>query len=99
MVLETLLQLPNICTAMLLVLLMPANRATPHPQPSKQAPSSDLNIRLTDAGPAPEHAALRHEDFVHDPPEDNIPPPAYGDHYGAIENEQDGFGTNARVAG
>ena len=60
---------------------------------------SDFRSSLTDAGPAPEHAALRHEDLVHDPPEDDIPPPAYGDHYGTIENEQDGFGTDARVAG
>ncbi|KAK5121275.1 hypothetical protein LTR85_005441 [Meristemomyces frigidus] len=29
--------------------------------------------------------------------EDNVPPPAYGEHYGAIHNEQDGFGTNASV--
>lgn len=29
--------------------------------------------------------------------EDDIPPPAYGEHYGAIHNEQDGFGTNASV--
>ncbi|KAK4543906.1 hypothetical protein LTR36_004680 [Oleoguttula mirabilis] len=29
--------------------------------------------------------------------EDDVPPPAYGEHYGAIHNEQDGFGTNASV--
>ncbi|WPH03180.1 Hypothetical protein R9X50_00605600 [Acrodontium crateriforme] len=29
---------------------------------------------------------------------ENVPPPAYGEHYGAIKNEQDGLGTNASVA-
>ncbi|KAI7525566.1 hypothetical protein KC331_g17455, partial [Hortaea werneckii] len=30
--------------------------------------------------------------------EHDVPPPAYGEHYGSVENEQDGFGTNASVA-
>jgi UDP:flavonoid glycosyltransferase YjiC (YdhE family) len=32
-----------------------------------------------------------------DPAEDNIPPPAYGDIYGEIRNEENGLGTSARV--
>lgn len=29
---------------------------------------------------------------------ENVPPPAYGEHYGAITNERDGLGTKASVA-
>ncbi|KAI9703540.1 MAG: hypothetical protein M1820_005844 [Bogoriella megaspora] len=68
-----------------------------HPT-ARYATPQESTYRLTDAGPAPEDAALRHEDFIHDPPDEHVPPPAYGDHYGSIHNEQDGFGTNARVA-
>jgi len=35
------------------------------------------------------------------PPDDSehdVPPPAYGEHYGEVSNEQDGFDTNASVA-
>ncbi|KAK4503548.1 hypothetical protein PRZ48_004463 [Zasmidium cellare] len=30
--------------------------------------------------------------------EPDVPPPAYGDHYGVVQQQQDGFGTKARVA-
>lgn len=33
-----------------------------------------------------------------EPPEHDVPPPAYGDHYGQIQEEQEGFGTKATVA-
>ncbi|KAK5134626.1 hypothetical protein LTR08_006282 [Meristemomyces frigidus] len=29
--------------------------------------------------------------------DEDVPPPAYGEHYGSIQNEQDGFGTDATV--
>jgi UDP:flavonoid glycosyltransferase YjiC (YdhE family) len=32
------------------------------------------------------------------PTSSTIPPPAYGDHYGAVHNEQEGFGTDAQVS-
>ena len=30
---------------------------------------------------------------------EEVPPPAYGESYGSIENEQDGFGTRATCTG
>ncbi|KAL9089254.1 MAG: hypothetical protein Q9165_005822 [Trypethelium subeluteriae] len=64
-----------------------------------QTESSRSDQTITDAGPVTRDAALRHEESIHIPPDDSVPPPAYGDHYGVIENEQDGLGTNASVAG
>ncbi|KAL9072485.1 MAG: hypothetical protein Q9157_005069 [Trypethelium eluteriae] len=63
-----------------------------------QIESSRPDQPITDAGPVTRDAALRHEESIHIPPDDSVPPPAYGDHYGVIENEQDGLGTNASVA-
>lgn len=45
-----------------------------------------------------EEAPLAKIDLVNpDPAEDEIPPPAYGDIYGEINNEENGLGTSARV--
>ncbi|KAF2211785.1 glycosyltransferase family 1 protein [Cercospora zeae-maydis SCOH1-5] len=42
---------------------------------------------------------VRHTDsFAAEQQEYDVPPPAYGEHYGVVEQEQDGFGTKASVA-
>lgn len=53
------------------------------------------------AAPAPGTAIVGAglEDWQVPPVEDELPPPAYGSIYGTIENEQDGLGTRATIAG
>ncbi|GIZ42669.1 hypothetical protein CKM354_000592800 [Cercospora kikuchii] len=38
------------------------------------------------------------DSFASEQTEHDIPPPAYGEHYGTVEQEQEGFGTKASVA-
>jgi UDP:flavonoid glycosyltransferase YjiC (YdhE family) len=48
--------------------------------------------------PTRQEALLQHTDLIPlGAAEDDMPPPAYGDKYGEICNEQDGLGTSARV--
>jgi UDP:flavonoid glycosyltransferase YjiC (YdhE family) len=64
----------------------------------QQAQAAAAAAQIDPARPTRQEALLQNTDLITPgAAEDDMPPPAYGDMYGEIRNEQDGLGTSARV--
>lgn len=84
---------------------LPLEKGPPIPDPVVQQIQSMLQqaqaaaaAQIDPARPTRQEALLQHTDLVTPgAAEDDMPPPAYGDSYGEIPNEQNGLGTDAHV--